>query len=124
MWNQDKELLVKGDHLDQVVIKGDTVYVPKGRTVEGNLTVKGGSIDVEGDIQGNLVVIGGSANLASTAKVGSYVKKSIKPLRGYGIRLTSTGRRFPNSRGGVANEIFHVPPQKRRVFLLRIWYHL
>lgn len=74
MWNQDKELLVKGDNLDQLIFQNNTVYVPAGTTVNGDLTVKGGKIVVEGDIKGDLVVINGEANLASTAKVGHFTK--------------------------------------------------
>ncbi|WP_248928969.1 zf-HC2 domain-containing protein [Paenibacillus hamazuiensis] len=75
LWNEDTELLVKGNNLDQVVIKGDTVYVPPGHTVSGNLTVQSGKLQVDGDINGNLVVIDGSVNLASTAHISGQVTK-------------------------------------------------
>jgi len=75
MWSSDNELTVKGSDLDQVVIRGNTVYVPPGSTVKGNLIVENGKIQVDGNIEGNLVVIDGSYVLASTAKISGQVTK-------------------------------------------------
>lgn len=75
LWNEDRELLVKGSDLEQVVIKGDTVYVPAGHKVAGNLMVKSGKLQVDGEINGNLVVIDGSVNLASTAHISGHITK-------------------------------------------------
>ncbi|MDB5054757.1 MAG: rsiW [Bacilli bacterium] len=75
LWNQDQEMVVKGADLDQVVIKGDMVYVPAGSTINGNLMVKRGKIQVDGEVKGNLVVIDGSYNLASTAHISGKIKK-------------------------------------------------
>jgi anti-sigma factor RsiW len=72
-WNRDTELVVKGTDLQSVVIKGDTVIVPAGQTVAGNLMVENGKLQVDGDIKGNIVVIDGSVNLASTAHIGGQV---------------------------------------------------
>lgn len=73
MWNEDQQLMVKGDDLQDVVIQGDTVIVPKGHTVEGDLVVQRGKLEVEGDVTGNLTVIDGSLNLASTAHISGQV---------------------------------------------------
>jgi anti-sigma factor RsiW len=75
LWNQDTDMVVKGASLDQVVIQGDTVTVPAGNTVNGNLMVKRGKIKVDGAIKGNLVVIDGSYNLASTAHISGHIKQ-------------------------------------------------
>lgn len=73
MWNQGGELMVKGADLQDVVIQGDTVTVPEGHTVNGNLIVKSGKLQVQGNVKGNLVVIDGSLNLASTAQISGQV---------------------------------------------------
>jgi hypothetical protein len=39
------------------VCKGDTVTVPAGHTYSGNLMVKNGKIQIDGQLDGNLVVI-------------------------------------------------------------------
>ncbi|RTE11436.1 zf-HC2 domain-containing protein [Paenibacillus whitsoniae] len=75
MWNNDAGLMVQGTNLQEIVIQGDTVIVPKGHTVNGDLVVKRGNLQVEGDVTGNLVVIDGSLNLASTAHISGQVKQ-------------------------------------------------
>lgn len=75
LWNEDHELVVKGSDLEQVVIKGDTVIVPEGHKITGNLMVRSGKLQVDGDINGNLVVIDGSVNMASTAHISGQVTK-------------------------------------------------
>jgi anti-sigma factor RsiW len=72
-WNKDTELIVKGVDLQSVVIQGNTVYVPAGKTVAGNIMVENGKLQVEGDIKGNIVVIDGSVNMASTAHISGQI---------------------------------------------------
>ncbi|KRF44180.1 zf-HC2 domain-containing protein [Paenibacillus sp. Soil787] len=73
MWNDDTSLMVKGSNLQDVVIEGDTVTVPQGHTVKGDLVVQRGKLKVEGEVTGNLTVIDGSLNLASTAHISGHV---------------------------------------------------
>ncbi|MDF2726319.1 zf-HC2 domain-containing protein [Paenibacillus contaminans] len=73
-WDQDTDMMVKVSHLDEVVIKGDTVYVPAGRSVNGDLLVQRGKVEVEGEVKGNLIVIDGTYNLASTAHIAGKIK--------------------------------------------------
>ncbi|MCY9666555.1 zf-HC2 domain-containing protein [Paenibacillus alginolyticus] len=73
MWNDDTNLMVKGSNLQDVVIEGDTVTVPQGHTVKGDLVVQRGKLKVEGEVTGNLTVIDGSLNLASTAHISGHV---------------------------------------------------
>jgi anti-sigma factor RsiW len=80
MWNQDTEMVLKGANLDQVIIQGDRVYVPAGHTINGNLMVKRGKIQVDGEVKGDLVVIDGSYNLASTAHISGQIKMVNKAL--------------------------------------------
>lgn len=73
LWNQDTDLEVKGASLDQLVIQGDTVYLPAGRHVDGNLMVKRGKLKVDGEVKGNLIVVDGTYNMASTAKISGRI---------------------------------------------------
>ncbi|MFC0213747.1 zf-HC2 domain-containing protein [Paenibacillus chartarius] len=75
MWNEDSELIVKGTDLEHVQIRGNTVIVPAGQTVRGNLMVQGGEVQVEGEVSGNLTVIDGTVNMASTARIAGQYKK-------------------------------------------------
>ncbi|MFD2673402.1 zf-HC2 domain-containing protein [Marinicrinis sediminis] len=71
-WDQNTELIVKGTHLDQVVIRDQSVIVPAGAIVQGDLTIENGQLQIEDNarIQGNVVVIDGDVYAASTAEIG------------------------------------------------------
>ncbi|WP_379130986.1 zf-HC2 domain-containing protein [Paenibacillus sp. sgz500958] len=73
-WSPDGQLVVKGSDLEQVVIKGDTVIVPSGKTISGDLTVENGEAEVYGDVNGNVTIIDGSLYQASTAHISGQVK--------------------------------------------------
>lgn len=68
----DQDMVVQGA-LDQLFITGDTLVVPEGVTVYGNLKVKRGKIQIDGNVEGNVTVINGSYNLASTAYISGRV---------------------------------------------------
>lgn len=73
-WSPDRQLVVRGVDLDQVVIKGDTVIVPSGKTITGDLTIENGKAQVYGEVNGNVTVIDGSLYQASTAHISGQVK--------------------------------------------------
>lgn len=73
LWNEDQDMVVKGANLDQVFIQGDTVIVPQGHTLQGDLVVKRGKVQVEGNVEGDITVIDGSYNLASTAYISGHI---------------------------------------------------
>lgn len=68
----DKDMVVQGS-LDQLVIVGDTVVVPDGVTVHGNLKVERGKLQIDGNVEGNVTVINGSYNLASSAYISGHI---------------------------------------------------
>lgn len=73
-WSPDRQLVVRGVDLDQVVIKGDTVIVPSGKIITGDLTIENGKAEVFGEVNGNVTVIDGSLYQASTAHISGQVK--------------------------------------------------
>lgn len=75
LWYQDAELSVQGADLDKVIIEGDLVLVPEGQTLEGDLLVENGKVQIDGKVNGNITVIDGSVNLASTAYISGKVTK-------------------------------------------------
>lgn len=68
-WDQDTNMVVSGEDLQHVVINGNTVIVPEGVKVTGNLTVENGRVEVQGSVDGNVTVIDGSMVLASTGHI-------------------------------------------------------
>lgn len=75
-WNGDKELVVKVANMEEVIIKGNTVIIPPGQTVNGNLVVEGGQLQVSDNVNvtGNITIIDGSLHMASTAHIAGQIK--------------------------------------------------
>ncbi|CEH31487.1 hypothetical protein AM501_04500 [Aneurinibacillus migulanus] len=51
------------------------VIVPAGKTVEGDIVVRNGSIRIDGDVKGNVVAIDGEVYAASTAHISGEVEE-------------------------------------------------
>lgn len=58
-----------------LVIEGDTVVVPAGEVVKGDLVVKNGDLRIEGEVDGNVTVIRGEKYMASTAVVTGNIEE-------------------------------------------------
>ncbi|MEN1967976.1 zf-HC2 domain-containing protein [Lentibacillus sp. N15] len=56
-WNHDNQLVVSKQ--DNLIIDGDTVIVPEGVTVSGDLLVKNGDLRIDGTIDGDVTLING-----------------------------------------------------------------
>ncbi len=55
-------------------VEGQTVIVPEGKTVKGDIVVKNGDIVVKGEVDGNITVINGKY-MASTANVTGQIEE-------------------------------------------------
>lgn len=73
MWNEDHELAVSKQ--PNIRIEDNTVIVPEGKVVEGDLLVRNGDIRIEGEVQGNVTVINGKQYLASAGNVTGEIKE-------------------------------------------------
>ena len=73
-WNQDDRLRVEaGPDADRLVIEGNTVIVPAGQKVSGDLVVANGTVRVDGEVEGNITVIDGHVLLASSAQIAGEI---------------------------------------------------
>src|SRR5690606_30615828 len=82
-WNQDDRLRVEaGPDADRLVIEGNTVIVPAGQKVSGDLVVANGTVRVDGEVEGNVTVIDGHVLLASSAQIAGKSRKSTAPSTG------------------------------------------
>jgi len=72
-WNQEQQFSVSTR--ENVVIQGHTVIVPKGKTVDGDIVVRNGTIKIEGKVNGNVTVIHGQKYLASAGQVTGEVEE-------------------------------------------------
>lgn len=57
-----------------LIVDGQTVTVPAGEVVEGDIVVKNGNIVIEGEVDGNVTVINGEY-MASTAVVSGKIEE-------------------------------------------------
>ncbi|QHT63320.1 anti-sigma factor [Paenibacillus lycopersici] len=90
MWQQDSQLAVRGPDLAEVVIEGDTVTVPAGAHVNGDLTIENGKANVLGDVDGDVTVISGSLYEASTAHISGEVKQIDQALDWFWYKVTTS----------------------------------
>jgi len=67
----DNTLQISSSNLDKLKIdyERNVVVVPAGTTIDGDLVVRNGNVEVQGQVKGNVVAIEGKVVLASTAKV-------------------------------------------------------
>jgi anti-sigma factor RsiW len=72
-WNEDHEFSVSKH--PNLVIQNDTVIVPKGETVKGDIVVKNGDLKIEGQVDGNVTVINGEKYLASAGQVTGEIEE-------------------------------------------------
>ncbi|MDF2936468.1 MAG: anti-sigma factor [Paenibacillaceae bacterium] len=106
----DRDMVVQGA-LDQLFISGDTLVVPEGVTVYGNLKVKRGKIQIDGNVEGDVTVINGSYNLASTAYISGQVTMIDAAVDRLWYRIKNMFRRFPKK------DALESPSFPRRLFL-------
>ncbi|WP_079707979.1 zf-HC2 domain-containing protein [Paraliobacillus ryukyuensis] len=71
IWDQDGQISVSGDK--DVVIKGDTVIVPEGVTIDGDLVIKNGDLQIDGSINGDVTLINGEHLMASAGNVNGEI---------------------------------------------------
>lgn len=72
-WNQDKDFSVSKQK--NLIVKNNTVIVPKGETVNGDVIVRNGRIRIEGEVKGNVTVINGKKYLASAGHVTGQIEE-------------------------------------------------
>lgn len=58
-----------------IVVEGEKVIVPAGETVKGDIIVKNGDIQIDGEVDGNVTIINGSQYMASTANVTGEIEE-------------------------------------------------
>jgi anti-sigma factor RsiW len=58
-----------------LVVEGEKVIVPAGETIEGDLVVKNGDLQIDGDVNGDVTVINGNPYMASSDNVTGEIKE-------------------------------------------------
>ncbi|MED3564391.1 anti-sigma factor [Bacillus xiapuensis] len=71
-WNQNREFSVSKQK--NLIVQNNTVIVPKGKVVKGDVTVRNGNLKIEGEVQGDVTVINGKKYLASAGHVTGKIE--------------------------------------------------
>jgi len=74
LWHPDDTLTVKTNDLDRLIVHGRQVIVPEGTTVNGDLIVENGDLQVDGEVRGNVIIFDGSVS-ASADHISGKVKQ-------------------------------------------------
>lgn len=72
-WNQEREFSVSKH--ENLVIQNDTVIVPEGEVVKGDVVVRNGVLKIEGEVQGDVTIINGEKYLASAGHVTGQIEE-------------------------------------------------
>jgi anti-sigma factor RsiW len=72
-WNQEREFSVSKQ--ENLVVENNTVIVPEGEVVKGDVLVRNGTLKIEGEVQGDVTVINGEQYLASAGRVTGDIEE-------------------------------------------------
>lgn len=72
-WNHEREFSVSKQ--ENLVVKNNTVIVPEGEVVKGDVLVRNGTLRIEGEVQGDVTVINGEQYLASAGRVTGDIEE-------------------------------------------------
>lgn len=72
-WNADSQLSVSKQQ--NLIVENETVIVPEGVTVNGDLVVKNGDLRIDGAVNGNVVLINGEHLTASAGEVSGELQQ-------------------------------------------------
>ncbi|MEW9503311.1 zf-HC2 domain-containing protein [Jeotgalibacillus marinus] len=72
-WNDGNEFAFT--KIENVVVDGQTVVVPEGEVVEGDLVVRNGDLRVEGEIKGDVTMINGDRYMAGGGTITGDIEE-------------------------------------------------
>jgi anti-sigma factor RsiW len=75
-----------------LIVEGQTVLVPAGEKVEGDIVVKNGTLRIEGEVDGDVTVISGSKYMASTAIVTGELEEIDKVFDWIWYKMKTTSK--------------------------------
>ncbi|RBW67802.1 anti-sigma factor family protein [Bacillus taeanensis] len=97
-WNGDGERLsiVSGNGNLQINEERNVVIVPEGEVVKGDLIVKNGNIEIEGEVQGNVVIINGEKYMASAGQVTGEIEEVDQVMEWIWYHIKSGAKEIKN----------------------------
>lgn len=89
-WNQNREFAVSKQK--NLIVENNTVIVPKGEVVKGDVVVRNGKLKIEGEVDGNVTVINGEKYMASAGHVTGQIEEVNEVFDAMWFYLKQTGK--------------------------------
>lgn len=72
-FNEDQRFSVTKQQ--NLIVEGETVIVPEGKTIKGDVVVQNGDILIKGKVDGNVTVINGEQYMAAAGNVTGHIEE-------------------------------------------------
>jgi anti-sigma factor RsiW len=92
MWNDEQRFSYTKQ--PNLIVENDTVIVPEGEVVKGDVIVENGNIKIEGKVEGNVTVINGKKYLASAGSVTGDIEEIDKMFEWIWYKLKDSGKKI------------------------------
>lgn len=101
-WNEEHQFSVSKQ--PNLVVENDTVIVPEGEVVKGDVVVRNGKVKIEGEVQGNVTVINGEKYLASAGNVTGEITEVNEVFEWIWYHIKKTAKNTANLFEGEQKE--------------------
>ena len=89
-WSQDQQFSVSKQ--PNLIVQNDTVIIPKGEVVNGDVTVRNGKLIIEGEVNGDVTLINGEKYMASAGKVTGEIEEVNQIFEWVWFHIKETGK--------------------------------
>jgi anti-sigma factor RsiW len=93
-WNKDHNFSVSKQ--PNLIVQNDTVIVPEGEVIKGDVIVRNGKIKIEGQVDGDVTVINGEQYMASAGQVTGEIKEVNEVFEWLWYHIKSLGKDLVN----------------------------
>ncbi|NPC90717.1 anti-sigma-W factor RsiW [Bacillus sp. WMMC1349] len=89
-WKSDQDFSVSNN--SNLVVENNTVTVPEGKVVKGDVTVKNGKLIIKGKIDGDVTIVNGEQYTASAGQVTGQIHEINEAFDWIWYKVKSTGK--------------------------------
>ncbi|MGD6819199.1 zf-HC2 domain-containing protein [Metabacillus sp. 84] len=89
-WSGDHQFSVTKD--PKLIVQNSTVTVPEGEVIKGDITVRNGTLRIDGKVEGNVTIINGEEYTAAAGEVTGDIKEVNELFDWLWYRMKSFGK--------------------------------
>ena len=101
VWSGEQQFSVSKQ--PNLIVNNNTVIVPEGEVVKGDVVVKNGTLKIEGEVDGNVTIINGEQYRASAGNVTGDIEEINEVFEWIWYHVKSTGKDMLNMFGEEKN---------------------